>query len=237
MPDSAAPANDARSPDSMIGFQPRSTAKPVLFIDFDNTITQGDLLDAILERFSMNDAWLEWEAAWKDGQISTHECLQRQIGNLKASSAEILAFAATVPIDPYFVPLVHKAAGAGLELIVVSDSFTALIDAVLQRNAVPELRVYANEVTFLEDRVEAVFPYLDPSCPRCAHCKAQHFRALRNCETVFIGDGLSDICAAEVADTVFAKDALARHLSLAGKAYRTFDTLRPVLDFLERKGY
>ena len=229
--------DSARSLDIVNKFQPTPMSGPVIFIDFDNTITRGDLLDAILERFSMNDSWLEWEAAWQDGRISTRECLQRQIGNLKASRAEILAFAATVPIDPFFVPIVRKAAGAGLELIVVSDSFTALIDAVVKRNDVADLRVFANEVRFLENRVEAEFPYLDPSCPRCAHCKAQHFRALRNRETIFVGDGLSDICAANVADTVFAKDALARHLSQAGKDYRTFDTLRPVLDFLARKGY
>ncbi len=223
----------------MIPFQRTSTSTsgPVLFFDFDNTITRGDLLDAILERFSKDDSWREWEAAWQDGRISTRECLHRQIGNLKASRAEILEFAAGATIDPFFVPIVRKAAGANLELIVVSDSFTPLIEAVLKRNDVPEVRVYANEVRFLKNRVEAAFPYLDPSCPRCAHCKAQHFHAFRNRETIFVGDGLSDICAANVADVVFAKDALARHMSQAGKKYLPFDSLGTILEFLVRKGY
>jgi 2-hydroxy-3-keto-5-methylthiopentenyl-1-phosphate phosphatase len=99
------------------------------------------------------------------------------------------------------------------------------------------VRVFANELRFLEDRVEAGFPYRDPSCPRCAHCKAQHFRAFAGRETIFVGDGLSDICAANVADVVFAKDALALHLSQAGKKYLAFDSLRTVQDFLEGRGY
>lgn len=210
---------------------------PVLFFDFDNTITRGDLLDAILERFSKDDSWLEWEAAWKDGRISTSECLRRQVGNLKPLRAEILEFAAGAPVDPFFAPIVRKAAEARLELAVVSDSFTSLIDAVMKRNEIPDVRVFANELRFLEDRVEAGFPYLDPSCPRCAHCKAQHFRALRGRETIFVGDGLSDICAANVADVVFAKDALALHLSRAGKKFLAFDSLRTVLDYLEGRGY
>ena len=210
---------------------------PVLFFDFDNTITRGDLLDAVIERFSKDDSWREWEVAWQAGRISTRECLERQIGNLKTSSAEILEFAAGAAIDPTFMPIVRMAAKANLELTVLSDSFTELIDAVLKRNGILDVRVIANEMRFLDDRVEARFPHWDPSCPRCAHCKAQHFRAFRNRETIFVGDGLSDICAANVADVVFAKDALARQLSGAGKKYLAFDSLRPVLDFLAGRGY
>jgi 2,3-diketo-5-methylthio-1-phosphopentane phosphatase len=210
---------------------------PVLFFDFDNTITQGDLLDAVIARFSKDDSWRECEAAWQAGRISTRECLTRQIGNLRPARAEILEFAAGAAIDPYFVPIVRKAAAAGLELTVLSDSFTALIDAVLRRNDIPDVRVIANDIRFLDDRAEARFPHLDPSCPRCAHCKAQHFRALEGRETVFVGDGLSDLCAGNVADVVFAKDSLAAHLSRTGKDYLAFDSLRTVLDYLARRGY
>jgi 2,3-diketo-5-methylthio-1-phosphopentane phosphatase len=210
---------------------------PVLFFDFDNTVTRGDLLDAVIARFSKDDSWRECEADWQAGRISTRECLARQVGNLKASPAEMLEFAAGAAIDPYFVPIVRRAAGAGLELTVLSDSFTALIDAVLRRNGIPQVRVIANEIRFLENRVEARFPHVDPSCPRCAHCKAQHFRSLQGRETVFVGDGLSDLCAGDVADVVFAKDALAAHLSRTGRHYLAFDSLQPVLDYLERRGY
>jgi 2,3-diketo-5-methylthio-1-phosphopentane phosphatase len=210
---------------------------PVLFFDFDNTITQGDLLDAVIARFSKDDSWRECEAAWQAGRISTRECLTRQIGNLRPARAEILEFAAGAAIDPYFVPIVRKAAASGLELTVLSDSFTALIDAVLRRNDIPHVRVIANDIRFLEDRVEARFPHVDPSCLRCAHCKAQHFRALEGRETIFVGDGLSDLCAGNVADVVFAKDSLAAHLSRTGKAYLAFDSLRTVQDYLARRGY
>jgi len=208
----------------------------VLFLDFDNTITQGDLLDAVLERYSRDASWLAWEERWKKGEISTLECLRRQIATLKPSRTEILEFASAAAIDPYFVPIVRKAAASKLELVVLSDSFTALIDAVFARHGVRNVPVLANELTFFDDRVEAAFPHRDPSCRRCAHCKGQHFRNQRGRETIFVGDGLSDICAADAADTVFAKDALAEHLSRHGKKYRPFDTLGTVLDFLVERG-
>src|SRR5262245_13134789 len=103
----------------------------VLLFDFDNTITRGDLLDAVIERFSRDRSWVEWEKAWREGELSAPECLRLQMGNLAASRAEILAFAADADIDPAFPEICAGAARAGIPVVVVSDSFTDIILAVL----------------------------------------------------------------------------------------------------------
>lgn len=210
----------------------RSVHKPVLFLDFDNTITRGDLLDAILERFSKDDSWLELEDAWRNGKISTRECLLGQVGNLKACRTEILEFAAATSIDPYFVPLVEWAARSNVDLVVLSDNFTLLINAVFKRHNIPAIPLFANDLEFFPERVEATFPYRDPTCSRCAHCKAQHLRRVAGLTTIFVGDGLSDICPAIVADVIFAKESLARYLTQAGKKFLPFHSLKTVLDFV-----
>ncbi|HEY6281098.1 MAG TPA: MtnX-like HAD-IB family phosphatase [Burkholderiales bacterium] len=206
--------------------------KPVLFFDFDNTITQGDLLDAILERFSKDSSWLELEDAWRNGKISTFECLRRQVGNLKPSRTEILDFATTISVDPYFVPIVDWAARSHVDLIVISDNFTALIDVIFKHHNIPNVPVFANELKFFADHVEAEFPYQDPSCSRCAHCKARQIRKFPGQRKIFVGDGLSDICPANIADIVFAKDSLARYLAQSNKKFLPFHSLQTVLDFL-----
>ena len=58
---------------------------PVLFFDFDNTITQGDVLDRVIERYSASQSWREWEAQWQAGSMTTRECLQRQVGDLRVA--------------------------------------------------------------------------------------------------------------------------------------------------------
>ena len=50
---------------------------------------------------------------------------------------------------------------------------------------------------------------------------------------IFTGDGHSDLDAALAADVVFAKCALANELDARGVAFYPFDTLEPVLAFLE----
>src|SRR5437868_3124296 len=83
--------------------------KPVLFFDFDNTLTQGDLLDELIERYSPNEEWRDWEHAWSEGQLPARECLRMQIENMRVSRGELFDFLSRVRIDPAFVDLVQWA--------------------------------------------------------------------------------------------------------------------------------
>lgn len=206
---------------------------PLLFFDFDNTITSGDVLDRVIERYSPTGAWREWEAQWQAGRMTTRECLHRQVGGLRASREELLRFVAEVSIDPAFGPIVAWAARNGAEVSILSDNFAPLIDEILRRHRLEKVPVFANTLTFSGDRAEAHFPFRDPACPRCAHCKAQHLRARSGCTRIFVGDGLSDVCPALVADIVFAKDSLAAELTRRGVAFRPYQGLGDVLRFLE----
>jgi 2-hydroxy-3-keto-5-methylthiopentenyl-1-phosphate phosphatase len=210
------------------------TRRPMLFFDFDHTITLCDVLDAVIERFSINEDWREWEQAWQKGEISTPECLRRQIGNLRVSRADLVAFVSgTAQIDPYFGAIVEWSESHRVELSIVSDSFSVLIHEILRQNALFGIPVFANELVFSGDRLEAAFPYRDPSCPRCAHCKAQHLRGHASRVRIFVGDGLSDVCPALEADVVFAKGSLAEHLTRRDTPFLGFHSLQPVLRYLE----
>jgi 2-hydroxy-3-keto-5-methylthiopentenyl-1-phosphate phosphatase len=214
------------------------TRRPMLFFDFDNTVTLGDVLDAVIERFSINEDWRQWEQAWQKGELSTLECLRRQIGNLRASQADLLAFVAgTAQMDPAFGSIVEWSTTHRVELSIVSDSFSVLVHEILRQNALFGIPVFANELVFSGDRLEAVFPYRDPACPRCAHCKAQHLRRHADRVRIFVGDGLSDLCPALEADVVFAKGSLAAHLAQRNSPFLEFDSLLPVLQYLEAEHF
>ena len=210
---------------------------PVLFFDFDNTITRADVLDRILERFSISEEWRHWEDAWVRGEISTLRCLDRQLAGIRASEAELIDFVASCQIDPHFAPIVQWAANARVELFVVSDNFSCLVREILTRHGLPHVPVMANGLTFSGNRLHAHFPFRSPTCERCAHCKAVHFRPFERCRKIYVGDGLSDVCPALAAHIVFAKDALADYLSRRGVAFKPFASLATVADFLLADGY
>ena len=206
--------------------------RPVLYFDFDNTITLGDVLDTVIERFSVTTNWREWEAAWQEGRMTTSECLARQMGDLRVSSVELLRFVSTVAIDPAFTEIVTFAARNEVELTIVSDNFSPLIHEILRSNGLSAIPVLANELTFRGDVVEAHFPLRDSLCLRCAHCKAQHLRRILDRTRIYIGDGLSDVCPALVADVLFAKDSLAAEMTRRGLPFLPFRMLSDVKKFL-----
>jgi len=206
--------------------------RPVLFFDFDNTITEGDVLDRVIERFSVTDDWKRWEGAWIRGEISTEECLDRQVAGLRASKAELLDFVADFSVDKNFESIVRWAACEQIELAIVSDNFSCLVREILSRSALPKLPLYANQLTFVGNRPKAHFPFKSRDCARCANCKVTHFNNFPGRSTIYVGDGLSDVCPALAADLVFAKDSLATYLGSRGVRFEPFASLETVADFL-----
>ena len=206
--------------------------KTVLFIDFDNTISIGDVLDRVIEKFSRTKRWLEWERAWVANRLSSLECLRLQIGDLDVSKQALLEYVRGADIDPGFVRLQQWACNAGAELIIVSDNFELILREVLHRHGVVPPTIFANTLAFESSRLVPSFPYRSATCTRCAHCKASHFSRYNGYRTIYVGDGLSDLCPALRADQVFAKDTLAKYLLEQGRPFVPFSELGDVVDCL-----
>jgi 2-hydroxy-3-keto-5-methylthiopentenyl-1-phosphate phosphatase len=206
--------------------------KPILFFDFDNTLTSGDVLDQVIERFSPNEAWRDWENAWEEGQLSARDCLHRQVENLRVSRGMLLEYLLQVRVDPVFSAILDWARPRQVGVNIVSDSFEPLIVHILRNNGIEGVPVYANGLQFSGERLIPSFPHSDPACSRSANAKARHLAPHGANTIIFAGDGLSDLDAALAADVVFAKSSLARELDALRVAYHSFDALGPVLKYL-----
>src|SRR3989449_7543115 len=142
---------------------PRSLLKPVLFFDFDNTLMQGDILDEVIEKYSPNEAWRDWEDAWAKGHLPARDCLRLQVGNMRVSRDRLLEDLTRVRIDPAFAEIVEWAKLRQVGINIVSDSFVPLIRHILRSNGIDGIPVFANDLRFLaNDRLVASFPFYDP---------------------------------------------------------------------------
>jgi len=206
---------------------------PVLFFDFDNTLTTGDVLDELIEKFSPNDRWREWERAWLDGRLSAKQCLQRQVRNMRASREELFEHLSSVHLDPAFPAILRWARQRRVEVRIVSDSFLPLILHVLRCNSIEGVPVHANGLAFSGNRLIPYFPEHDPRCTRSANAKARHLAPYRDHTIVFAGDGRSDLDAALASDIVFAKSTLANELRERSIPFHPFETLQTMLAFLQ----
>src|SRR5260370_24203406 len=213
---------------------PRSLLRPVLFFDFDNTLMEGDILDQLIEKSSPNEAWRDWENAWAEGHLPARDCLRLQVENMRVSRETLFEHLSHVRIDPVFAEIVEWTKPRQVGVNIVSDSFLPLILHILHSNGIDGIPVFANALRFsANDRLVPSFPFYDPAFDRSANAKARHLAPYRGSRIIFAGDGHSDLDAALAPDVAFAKSPLASDLDARGVAFYPFDTLQPVLAFLE----
>jgi 2-hydroxy-3-keto-5-methylthiopentenyl-1-phosphate phosphatase len=186
----------------------RARARYRVLVDFDGTVAPDDPTDRLLERFAAS-AWRDIEDAWQAGQISSRECMRRQVALLRATPEELDDEIGNVRIDPGFHSFVSFCVLQGMVVTVVSDGFDRLVRAVLERERLA-LPFFANRLEWEGgDRWRLAFPHARGDCQVGAgNCKCSHGARPRNGPCVAIGDGRSDFCMSVHADFVIAKGSL-----------------------------
>ncbi|MCX8045166.1 MAG: MtnX-like HAD-IB family phosphatase [Desulfobacterota bacterium] len=201
----------------------------MVFFDFDNTLTPFDVLDGVIEKFSINHDWIAYEEAWRKGKIGSRQCLEGQLRSVRVTKKELTSYLSDIEVDPSLHRLLALLRNIGIKAVILSDSFSFMIDVVLKNNGITGITVYSNKIRFYKDRLIPSFPYTNNLCSHCAHCKTSTLsnEAFKNNMIVYAGDGLSDICPACHADIVFAKNngSLLKYFNDTGRECFSFDTL------------
>ena len=209
----------------------------VIFFDFDNTITTYDILDDIIKRFSKDDAWVSLERKWVAGHIGSRECLDGQIRRVQVSKKDLGKYLSKIKVDPAFKKILRLCDAKKIKKYILSDDFDFVLKTVLKANGIQGLSVHCNKLVFSGDRLIPKFPFLNTACHKCAHCKKGNLisKIGKAAITIYVGDGLSDICPAECADIVFAKGTLAKYFRKKALAHIPFKKLSEVYDHLKSR--
>ena len=209
--------------------------KPIIFCDFDGTITQIDVTDLILTELA-HPSWREVEQEWVLGAIGSRECLERQMALVETSETELNALIDSVPVDPHFEKFYRFVGRRKLPFYVLSDGFDYVIRRVLKRAGVDgQLRngthLFASSLRLEGHRVVTSYTYPPAPCGHgCATCKVGILRRMARDHhpTIYIGDGLSDRFAVEESDVVFAKRKLAAYCRERGVACQEFENFAEI---------
>lgn len=215
-----------------------------VFCDFDGTIISKDLGDEVFQHFGHIEPYHSRLLA---GELPIREYWRAVCATLspEVTQEKIREFALEVSVDPNFRSFAGYCRENGIPLTILSDGFDAYIKPVLERESLSGIPVYSN---FLEFRAASPpvphFPGASESCTcLCASCKRNLVLTQAQPESliVYIGDGLSDTCAAEHADVIFAKKKLAaycnRHRLPHYPFSNFFDILRVFREGVEKKQF
>lgn len=218
------------------GSETPAAAGAVVFCDFDGTISKQDVSDTIFTIW-LKERWADIDREWHDGAISMVELYEKCWALVNAGEVELYEFIDNVEIDPYFAEFADACAESKVPLYLVSDGFDLYIDRIMGRFGLGALTHYSNHLEFVDGRPEPSFTNSHPDCIQCANCKKFVLDDRRGDAgyAVYIGNGLSDRCAAEHADLIFAKDSLLAHCREKGIDCVPYDDFSEIIAYLQEK--
>ena len=117
-------------------------------VDFDGTITERDMLDAICSELAPAETAAA-EAALVAGEIDLNECIRREFATIRGDHDAIIdEYVGRAVLRHGFVEFVRAAQGGGHRVVVISSGFEAVIRPVLERAGVGDLEVIAHDIRF-----------------------------------------------------------------------------------------
>jgi 2-hydroxy-3-keto-5-methylthiopentenyl-1-phosphate phosphatase len=202
----------------------------VILCDFDNTISRKNVANVLFEKFA--GCGLEHTQRWEMGEISSKEEYMLNFAAITASKEEMESHISTVEIDPGFKSLLDFSFQKGYELAIVSDGLEWYISYILARHHIKDVPIYANYLYFENQGFRLEFPWYGEETPRVGVCKPEIVRSYQNPWTrvVYIGDGLSDVDVANVADIIFAKGVFLEHCLAHGIPAVCINSLSDVIE-------
>jgi 2-hydroxy-3-keto-5-methylthiopentenyl-1-phosphate phosphatase len=209
----------------------------VLFCDFDGTITEKDNIVAIMRKFSPPD----WEAITEQiltQKISIREGVGKLFAMLPSSLREEITdfIVKEAAIRPGFAEFVRHCEQQGINLLITSGGIDFFVEPIL---APFDLKapIYCNGSDFSGETIRITWPYsCDERCSNeCGMCKTSIIRRYDPASyfRVVIGDSITDLAGAKIADFVIARSLLEQKCAELKLPYRPFTTFYDVIDILQ----
>jgi alpha-galactosidase len=209
-----------------------------VFCDYDGTFAVQDVGATLARRYAGERRDALWERLRK-GEFNPWSYNMELLDGLALSEEKLDAFLRTVEPDPGAHRLVAWCEENAVPFRVLSDGFDRNLDRLQELHGV-RFAYEANRLWYENGAWRIAPGHPDPNCRcgtgTCKRARIREFRSVhRAAVVVHIGNGrVSDLCACQVADVVFAKDSLAEELRSQGVAFESFETLNDVVEGLER---
>lgn len=207
--------------------------QPVIFCDFDGTITENDNIVAIMKHFDP-PGWTDVVTRILDRTMSIREGVGAMFQLLPSSrKEEIVRYAIdNAVIRKGFPELLAYCRVHNIAFYVTSGGIDFFVYPLLAPYPIEPTHIYCNGSSFFGENILIEWPHpCDTHCHvDCGMCKTtiiRRFPADRY-ERILIGDSVTDFEGAKLADLVFARSHLedkCTELGIPFIPYTTFDNV------------
>jgi len=210
-----------------------------IFCDFDGTITLNDTWrDAGGQFINDKEEWNNIIRKFEKLEIGVRECFIRETELVENFDLEKFnEILDTQKIDYRFDEFLIFCRNNNLEPVILSEGLEHYIGRILNNHGI-NLKYYANRLVLSGNKktIRLEFPYSDSECLKCGCCKRNLMLNMTGDDeiSVYIGDEISDGCAAGYADIVFAKKSLASYCWKNNITYFEYKDFRDIKNKLEK---
>lgn len=211
--------------------------QPIIFCDFDGTITKSDNIVAIMKRFAP-PGWEEIKEDILHERISIRKGVGKLFSLLSVDlKEEIVRFIQdTVEIREGFSEFVQFVRKQEIPFYVVSGGIDFFVYPILEKY-VDANQIICNGSDFSGEVIRIIWPYpCDSLCQNdCGCCKPSFIRRFdeNKYQRIVIGDSITDWQAAQIADHVFATDFLKKKCEDKGISYTSFETFFDIMQKMQ----
>ncbi|RBW69509.1 2-hydroxy-3-keto-5-methylthiopentenyl-1-phosphate phosphatase [Bacillus taeanensis] len=213
--------------------------KPVIFCDFDGTITKKDNIVMLMKQFAPP----EWDEL-KDKVLSQEISIQQGVGKMfsllpTSKKQEITNYVLEhAEIREGFEEFVAYTNKQSIPLYIVSGGIDFFVKPMLESFEING-NIYCNESDFTGEKIKIIWPHsCDEHCDNdCGCCKPSIIRQFdsENYERIVIGDSITDLAGAKLADHVLAREFLLEKCQSLNLPHTSFETFFDVIAYLEKR--
>jgi 2-hydroxy-3-keto-5-methylthiopentenyl-1-phosphate phosphatase len=214
--------------------------KLVIFCDFDGTITNQDNIISIMKKFAPPE-YLPIKENILGQRQSIREGVAEMFDLLPVSlKDQIISYLLEqAQIRDGFAEFVSYTKKHNIPLYIVSGGIDFFVHPMLEKFR-PFSGVYCNESDFSGESIKILFSHgCDEQCTSqgCGCCKPSIIRKLQRSDAlnVVIGDSITDLEAAKLADIVIARDFLIEKCEELHISYEPFENFQDVINVIDKR--
>ncbi|MEX2599381.1 MAG: MtnX-like HAD-IB family phosphatase [Dehalococcoidia bacterium] len=217
-----------------------SPAPTLILCDFDDTAADRNVATLLLDRFRPADAIHDWRhirRQFHDGHISLAEYQERSFAPVSTPLHDQAAHVRKAArLRPGFRELAAYCAQHSIVIAIVSHGLDFYVQALLEGAGLTNVSYFAVRTGLENGSMTFHYDFARRECDWWpGNCKCSVLRQYTDAGyyTIYAGDGSSDICPAQRADFVFARDTLLRFCQERGIPHQQLDDFHVVLDYLK----
>ena len=206
--------------------------KPIVFCDFDGTITAEETFVAMLKQFTPQIS-AEIMPKLYNRELTLRQGVRQMLESIpSARYQEVIEFSRPKQMRPGLVELIDFLDTQGVPFVVVSGGIRIMVETVLGDLVNRVAAIYAVDIDTQGEywRVHSEF---EGGTELVA--KVNVMDLYESDEKIAIGDSVTDLNMALSAPLVFARDRLAQYLDEQQKPYRFWNDFFDVRDDLARR--